>query len=240
MTHKDLVSAAVNWLETEHKCPLVFPELKVTAQKEIPDVIGFFDDGITVVIECKTSKANFTGDKKKPYRKYPEDGLGDYRYFAVTENVRLYQDEIPKNWGLIFFDKHGSSVEIEPERFDKSNKRSESALLVAAIRLMGVTTAFYHRVHPFIQIGPQLFNGKRISRKSRNDIEERKRMTAMYEAWVKKTEAEAEAKEQERIKANEEYEKRKKEYEEWRSDVMADYNDNFPSPTGEFIVPIVM
>jgi hypothetical protein len=233
MTHKELVLTAMEWLENEHKCPLVFPELKCSS-REIPDVIGFFDDGITVVIECKISKTDFSGDKKKPYRQYPEDGMGDYRYFAISRNIAyLFADEIPENWGLVLFDNGTVKVEIEPKRFDYSNKRNESSLLVAAIRSMGITTAFHHRTHPFIQIGPQLFNDVRVRRKYRSEIEEAKKRDSLYEEWMENKLAE---------EARERAERRRKEaeYLEWKENFTDTYNEVFPSTTGEPIIPIVM
>lgn len=67
MKHKDLNDLGEKFLKTgyrfKYKCQVIVKELK-SSSNEIPDVIGFYSGG-SVIIESKTSKADFNRDKKK-------------------------------------------------------------------------------------------------------------------------------------------------------------------------------
>jgi Holliday junction resolvase len=63
--HSDLVEIAEKWLLK--RCGFAFTELSTHAQ-EIPDAIGF-KSGISILIECKTSRADFLADRKKALEK---------------------------------------------------------------------------------------------------------------------------------------------------------------------------
>src|SRR5690606_27391155 len=66
---------------------------------EIPDVIGFRDDG-SFVLEAKTSRSDFLCDRKKPFRINPKEGLGDWRFYIAPEGL-IKTNELPPMWGLI-------------------------------------------------------------------------------------------------------------------------------------------
>jgi len=107
MTHDELVERAVRWLKSTGKCGVAVPEL-VTYCDESPDAIGWRSRGlICVLIECKTSRSDFLSDKKKRFRKIPEEGVGNKRYFMTPPRL-IASMELPENWGLL--EVHGKQV----------------------------------------------------------------------------------------------------------------------------------
>lgn len=113
-THRELCDIAVKWLKRPHSqkghgCNVAVSEVASGWNGEIPDAIGFrccgYRDG-SVVVEVKVSRADFLSDKKKPHRKEPEKGMGDWRYFLCPEGV-IQADELPEKWGLLYVTKRG-------------------------------------------------------------------------------------------------------------------------------------
>jgi hypothetical protein len=133
VTHKELVAASARWLTETMRCPIAIPEPKVFAG-ENPDAMGFFDGGESVLIECKTTTADFRGDKSKPYRRHPTNGMGDYRIYAVTESVSWRREDVLDKWGLMVFDGRYFSLEIKPQKIKGAQKAAEISLMVSAIR----------------------------------------------------------------------------------------------------------
>lgn len=103
-THKELVDIGYNWILKNTPCTIAFKEL-VTSNNEIPDVIGF-NSNSSVLIECKTSRTDFMRDRCKPFRSYPNEGMGGYRYYLTPENT-INEDELPPSWGLLEVDEKG-------------------------------------------------------------------------------------------------------------------------------------
>ena len=133
VTHQKLCSLSARWLINEMNCPIVVAGMKVYIGEQ-PDVIGFFDGGYSVLIECKISRADFKGDCHKQFRWHPDNGMGDYRIYSVTEDVVRSKNEIPEGWGLIRFDGHSFHTIVKPVKFEISKKDMEVSLLVAAMR----------------------------------------------------------------------------------------------------------
>lgn len=113
-THRELCDLAVKWLKRPHSqsghgCNVAVSEVASGWNGEIPDAIGFrcsgYRDG-SVVVEVKVSRADFLSDKKKPHRKEPEKGMGDWRYFLCPEGV-IQAEELPEKWGLLYVTKRG-------------------------------------------------------------------------------------------------------------------------------------
>lgn len=96
MTHSDLVEIGYRWVIS--RCSFAFKELK-TINYEIPDVIGFRDDG-SFVLEAKTSRSDFLCDKNKPFRIKPAQGMGDWRFYIAPAGL-ISIAELPPMWGLI-------------------------------------------------------------------------------------------------------------------------------------------
>ena len=99
MTHNELVGRAVKWLKNSQKCPLVLSETYATLSLETPDAIGF-KGRLSLLVECKTSRADFCRDKRKLFRIKPQWGLGVYRYY-LTDKGLLNPNELPWKWGLL-------------------------------------------------------------------------------------------------------------------------------------------
>ena len=105
LTHKKLCDIGARWLKNRaaKKCPVVFIEL-VTMNNEIPDVIGFTGDD-SVMIEAKTSRADFKRDAEKFSRRNPNNGIGNYRFYICKEGL-IKSTEIPNKWGLLYVMKN--------------------------------------------------------------------------------------------------------------------------------------
>jgi len=99
MTHRQLVSKAVEWLRQEYGCGIILSE-QYCATGEIPDVIGWKGGCRSVVIECKVSRRDFVADGDKHFRAQPEEGLGCERFYMTPPGL-IAPDELPKQWGLL-------------------------------------------------------------------------------------------------------------------------------------------
>ncbi len=100
MTHAELVARAEKWLKGAGKCKFAFTELASYANHEIPDAIGF-SFWTSILIECKTSRADFKADLKKEFRRIPQRGCGVKRYFLCEKDL-ISIDELPEGWGLLY------------------------------------------------------------------------------------------------------------------------------------------
>lgn len=139
MTHKEAVRRITNWLKGQG-CGIVVAELR-TAINEIPDAIGFVGNGGSILVECKVSRADFLADKVKIFRRLPEIGMGDHRYFATPAGIVLADDDIGA-WGLLEIRNHEIKVMREPTGHD-SSKRSEVKFLMSIIRRLRISTAVF-------------------------------------------------------------------------------------------------
>lgn len=113
MSHADLCAIAVKWLKRANSaggpgCHVAVSECRSGWTGEVPDAIGFRaaggeDDG-SIVVECKTSRADFLADRKKAHR--ADGGLGNWRYFMAPEGL-ITHDELPARWGLLTVNSRG-------------------------------------------------------------------------------------------------------------------------------------
>ncbi len=100
MTHSELVARAERWLRGAG-CSLVLTEF-TAACAEIPDAVGWKNSGReSLLIECKTSRADFHADKRKSFRMDAAAGMGMYRYFMCEPGVIAVAD-LPPGWGLLW------------------------------------------------------------------------------------------------------------------------------------------
>ena len=142
-THADLVTVAAEWLWKSCKlptgqasgsatyrvrCAVVITEMGSNAWEE-PDAIGW-TSGSSILVECKASRSDFRSDAAKPYRRNPETGMGEFRYYLTPKGL-LDLDEIPPRWGLIEYDGKLVRMRKVPVRFqnrahdrEMSNKSS--------------------------------------------------------------------------------------------------------------------
>lgn len=145
MSHGELVARAERWLRNSAvawsesgwkrkiKCTVTATELQC-ATSETPDAIGWSCGGyVSIVIECKTSRSDFLRDAKKHFRRYPDSGMGLYRYYMACPGL-ISADELPERWGLL--ETSGSVVRVKwtaaPQQ--EHNLRAEMAALFSLSR----------------------------------------------------------------------------------------------------------
>lgn len=132
MTHKELNELGKKFLQGKcsngrYKCQVIRAELKSSAN-EIPDVVGFYS-GACVIIESKTSMADFNRDRNKTHR---ETGMGDYRFFLCKDNL-IKEEHLYDDWGLLHTD--GKDVKIIKHATYRGKERSrfEDCLIMYSI-----------------------------------------------------------------------------------------------------------
>lgn len=145
MTHGELCLRADKWLQQQGFSVTLHDGFSAwTTHGEQPDVIGW-RDSVSCLIECKTSRADFHADKKKPFRERPDIGMGDWRFYLCTPGV-IAVDDLPAGWGLLYCHPkkiqkvHGfppNTMWVERRPFD-GNKRSETMMLRSALRRFAV------------------------------------------------------------------------------------------------------
>lgn len=140
--HKTLVKKASAWLRNRKNCGVVFAEL-ATQNNETPDAIGFHGAGGSILVECKTSRADYLADKNKIFRHYEDLGMGDARYFAAPKGL-IKPDELPEGWGLLEI-TDGRTYETKQATPKQANKRAEVKMLMSAIRRLEISTAVFVR-----------------------------------------------------------------------------------------------
>lgn len=113
LSHSQLTEIAVRWLHRPnsgrgHGCQVALSECwGGWGGGEQPDAMGWRNSGHqdgTVLVEVKTSRADFLADAKKPHRKQPELGVGRWRYFLCPEGL-IQPEEVPERWGLLWVTK---------------------------------------------------------------------------------------------------------------------------------------
>lgn len=103
MTHAELCERGERWLRSKG-CRVVLREPFKAAVRtgEQPDVIGW-RDGYSILIECKTSRADFLADRNKRFRAENGCGMGDARLYLAPVGVISVRD-LPFGWGLLEID----------------------------------------------------------------------------------------------------------------------------------------
>ncbi|MGE3483157.1 MAG: hypothetical protein AB7L09_00110 [Nitrospira sp.] len=143
MTHDDLVTVAKKWLIKARQCTIVLTETQAQ-NGETPDAIGWRGQ-LSILIECKTSLADFRRDLNKWFRN-AGPGIGQRRYFMAPQGV-IPLVEIPSNWGLLEVD--GNTVKttksVDLLYLDERVSAAEVPMLVAALRRSKVRKAMRKR-----------------------------------------------------------------------------------------------
>lgn len=111
ITHAMLVARATAWLR-RNGFKVALPELYTTATGEIPDAWGLNSGGTSCIIEVKVSRADFLRDRKKYFRRRPEAGMGNLRYYMAPVGIINLVD-LPEGWGLLAV--HGRIIRRERE-----------------------------------------------------------------------------------------------------------------------------
>ena len=112
--HKELCAVAVKWLKRAQSaggpgCAIALSECRSGHDGEIPDAIGYRHTGYaptdgSVLIEVKTSKADFLADIKKPHR--ASGGIGSWRYYLAPQGL-ISPAALPLGWGLLEVNARG-------------------------------------------------------------------------------------------------------------------------------------
>jgi hypothetical protein len=131
-THRDLCILAGRWLR-RRGCSVVLVDVRTNRTSEQPDAIGWQYGFHSLLVEAKTSRADFFHDAKKWHR--VEGGhMGQQRWFLAPRGL-VTAAEVPEGWGLL--EVRGSKVFVAkdaPERdFDPRLLRNEMPLMVAQI-----------------------------------------------------------------------------------------------------------
>lgn len=131
-THDQLVKRAKHWLANTMGCRLVLSELHAPRIREVPDAMGW-NARSSILIECKTNRADFHADKNKTFRARPRYGMGEYRYYLAPPGV-ITAEDLPKNWGLLVVYPKLIRVLVNPVRYDLSllSLKYERAILESA------------------------------------------------------------------------------------------------------------
>lgn len=147
INHRELVDRAFLYLKFSCNCKVAFKE-RVASTSESPDVVGFCR-GFSYLIECKTSRADFLADKKKHFRRRPEDGMGYERYFMAPVGL-LEPSEMPEGWGLLEvyekpprFKNYVVKIAHHAEPFIERNLQAEVSYLVSAIRRIDISMVVF-------------------------------------------------------------------------------------------------
>lgn len=143
MTHKLLVSNAVEWLRREYRCGIVLSE-QYCQTGETPDAIGWKGKCHSVVVECKISRCDFLADLKKPWRINSDAALGCERFYLAPRGLICLQ-ELPEHWGLLEYKSREISVALQ------SGKKLRTA--VGLLNEMNLLLASLRRVE--VRIEPQ-------------------------------------------------------------------------------------
>ncbi len=154
MTHHQLCQRAAAWLRGNRRCEPVLT--KVASCREIPDAIGWtscYKYRGSLVVECKTSLADFYADKAKYVEfVHPEDrhpirdkyarvralraagygerlvpNMGDYRFFLCEPGI-VAAEQVSKlrpDHGLLYLDGKRLKVVIEAPRREMVDHASE-------------------------------------------------------------------------------------------------------------------
>lgn len=111
MEHGELVRRAVWWLSESQGCQLVLSEQGGGGVGEMPDAIGWHN-GHSILVECKISIEDLRADFKKPWRLYPDLGMGVYRWYMVPKDLeeaaRRLMDNPQDRWTPSYYTYHNS------------------------------------------------------------------------------------------------------------------------------------
>lgn len=121
LDHDQLTRRASRWLEGSQRCAVVLVEPIAWSSREVPDAIGFMPNGHSVVVECKTSRIDFLGDKLKTHRRLGRDerfphcqSMGRERWYLIEDRSIIRDGDELFGWGVLHL--RGSRVfkAVEP------------------------------------------------------------------------------------------------------------------------------
>ena len=147
MDHRELVNRSERWLLTTRGCGFVFIEL-ATSSVETPDAIGW-RASLSHLIECKANRSDFLADKRKSFRRNPELGMGNYRYYACPPELIKVED-LPDRWGLLWVYPTRVKVVHRPFGFFSPKiAHNERKILCSALRRVHLRGDLHKIYQPF-------------------------------------------------------------------------------------------
>lgn len=151
MTHDELVKIACEWLFKKKHLQIVLGDFRTVNVNEHPDAIVWKSSGWSILIEVKTSRADFLRDAKK-FSRRNQYAMGQQRYYLAPENI-LKEEEIPEGWGfLTVSEKNKVKVvrEAKHNQWHFDRMRQELPMLIAATRRDPVDLK-YRYVRPMVK-----------------------------------------------------------------------------------------
>lgn len=147
LSHDELCQIACNFLQRNGFKVTFDDRFRAwTPYGELPDAIGF-KNGASCLIEAKCSRSDFLADKKKAFRKDPEKGMGDWRFFICEPDI-ISVGDLPAGWGLLHVVKgRVKKVHGWPNNWQwvnnlskpfKANKQAECDYMFSALRRMDI------------------------------------------------------------------------------------------------------
>lgn len=138
ISHDELIERAERWLKNTFHCRVVLVELVAyTLTGETPDVIGWVNNR-SILVECKSNRADYLADKKKRARQEGFRALGHWRFYLTPPNI-IMPSEIPEGWGIYEVQRRTvnyrggakyANAKIAPFN---SDRESEVAMLLSAL-----------------------------------------------------------------------------------------------------------
>lgn len=118
MTHLELTKRAKRWLKNTVRCGVVLVEH--SGLGDVPDAIGYKRHQ-SILVECKTSRADFYADLKKPSRASYEVRPAFHCYYLCEPDV-IPIEKLPRGWGLLHADPRWirTIVTAEPDVDDRT------------------------------------------------------------------------------------------------------------------------
>ena len=147
-THKKLVRRMADWLKGTKRMTVVCAELVAyTRNNETPDVIAWKNGAASILVEVKVTRADFSADRKKTFRRLPRKGMGDRRYMAAPPGM-IKPEELPDGWGLLEPHpykcmKRDYIKVIKEAEYIGGDKQCECCMLMSALRRLEISTAVY-------------------------------------------------------------------------------------------------
>jgi hypothetical protein len=127
--HDELAVLAGKYLK-KSRCPIVLVKNQLMYSQEQPDVIAFgLLYPMVVVVEVKTSRADFKKDQLKPFRTSPEKGMGSSRYYCCPDGL-IKPEELPPLWGLLYYRNGKIEQIVRSGLFKNHNHLAERYLLL--------------------------------------------------------------------------------------------------------------
>lgn len=145
MNHHELCHMAAKWIRRHRRCSVVLVDVKTINTREQPDVLAWQNYGYSVLVEVKVDVQDFVRDHKKVFRRLPDRGMGQERWFAMPDGMWAKVPQVHRNlnpagvldssWGLVEFDEKGKAwVRYRPKPFKEYARAEEKRLLITSVR----------------------------------------------------------------------------------------------------------